>query len=167
MESNAACGRGNGVERLNDKERRLIRWVAEGDWKQADRSLLPDGDGPWQAVIVTADGLGDAKRDRALLLDAVRNALEELLPATGFCYRETVVLIQRAPRTEEESERRRRAAGTAERALACRIGLTPGVPVLRPQQLHRSYLTARETLEYRERERRRTGERENGEETEG
>lgn len=150
------------MERMTDKERRLIGWVAEGDWKLADRTLLPEGNGPWQAVIVTADGWGDTERDRELLLDAVRNALEELLPATGFCYRETVVLIQRAPRTEEESERRRRAVRTAEQALDCRIGLTPGVPVLRPQQLHRSYITARETLEYRERRRGEAGEESGG-----
>lgn len=131
------------------KARQLISWVAEGNGRLADRSILP-GDGPWQVLLAAATGWGESDRDRALLLFAVRNALGEWLPGESFAYGQTVVLIQPASRSDDDSARRRQAAERIGKLLGCRVALVGGEPVLRPEQLHRSYATAREALAFRQ-----------------
>lgn len=132
------------------KTRQLIGWVAEGIGAMADPSLLPDREGPWQVLLVQSSGWGTTERDRELLGYAVHNALRELLPGESFAYGGTIVLIQQASRSDHDSSLRRQAARRLEETLGCRIAMVGGEPVLRPAQLHRSYVTARDALAYRQ-----------------
>lgn len=132
------------------KIRRLTGWLVEGIRESVDPSLLPDGNGPWQVVLLSAEAArrDEAGRNRGLLRHAVRNAIAELLPGAGFEHGETIVLLQPASRSDQESRRRKLAVKCVEDTLDCRITLVAGIPVLRPEQLHRSYVTARESLAY-------------------
>jgi two-component system response regulator YesN len=137
-------------ETTDDKKiRQLIGWIAEGIAEMADRSLLP-GDGPWQVLIAAADGWGTTDRDRALLRFGVHYAIRELLPGERFEYGPTIVLIQPASRSDHDSAARRQAARRMEEWLGCRIDLVAGEPVIRPERMHRSYVTARDTLACRQ-----------------
>lgn len=143
------ANRGEAILQSDEKTSRLIRWIAEGMAAMADPGLLSHREGPWQVLLVAATGWDNSERDWDLLRDAVLNALLELLPGDGFGYGDFAVLIQPASRSDDESELRRKAARRLEEALGCRIAMAAGMPVLRPEQLHRSFLTAREALAHR------------------
>lgn len=138
------------------KQRQLISWVVEGVGEMAEPSLLPGREGPWQVLLVEARDGVKAEEVREMQIHAVHNALRELLPGESFVYGSIIVLIQTASRSDQDSSLRRQAARKLEEDLGCRIAMASGEPVLRPVQLHRSYLTAREALAYRQIGGRRT-----------
>lgn len=149
------------AERLwkEGERRQFLQWIIEGD--VADGSEVPPfllagkgsgraGDEVWQVVVAGADGWGDSGSTPSLLLFAVQNMLEDLLPGASFLVqRERLICVFRL---ERDRERRLGRLGSAadwvERQLKCRLRMSAGEPATSPERLHHGYSTAMTAFRY-------------------
>lgn len=146
------------AERLwKEKERRqFLQWVIEGEappGSEVPPFLLSEKgarDEIWQVVVTEADGWGDSASSPSLLLFAVQNMLEDLLPGASFLVQRERLIC--ALRMERDRERRLRRLGHAadgvERQLKCRLRMGVGEPADGPERVHHGYATAMATFRY-------------------
>ncbi|MEF2966280.1 helix-turn-helix domain-containing protein [Paenibacillus sp. M1] len=140
--------------------RRLYRWVIEGDvappepppFRPAANSEAGTEAEVWQAIIVSAEGWGSAgsPESESLLLFAVQNILEDLIPGAAFIPQKGRIVCA-ARMSGEREERRRMLRGWldwVERHLKCRLILAVGEPAAAPDRLHHSYVTAVAAFRY-------------------
>lgn len=152
-------------QRLREEQKqRFHQWVIEGnapfetipDFLRA-RPLRNGGDGEygehgevWQAMILTAEGWGGAESSLSLLLFAVQNMLEDLVPGAGF-YAQRGRMVCVAPMSANRERRMKQLAGWTdwvERQLKCTLRLATGEPADLPERVYQGYATASIAFRY-------------------
>ncbi|MGG1876079.1 response regulator [Paenibacillus cisolokensis] len=148
----------------DEKERQFYKWVIQGEPVPGElpsfigESFTRSGEDPgayqWQVLILEAQGWNGPGYSASLLLFAVQNMLQDLLPYSAFAIQKDSLVGLMAvgaggePAGAEPQDGWLHLIGRVENLLKCNIRLAIGETVTSVEQAHQSYTAAASVFRY-------------------